>query len=157
MAAEHAAAPERRSAGHRVLTPTGAAVLATVIAATAAVADPVYRTVDAAGLQALLDRGVPVVDLRTPQEWRQTGIIDGAERITAFDLRGRFVESFPDRFIAVAGPEDEVALICWTGARSRAIAEAISTRIGYTKVYNVDGGMEAWIDQGLPVEACTGC
>lgn len=116
-----------------------------------------FETIDATALQALIERGVPVVDIRTAPEWRQTGVIAGASRITAFDQSGQFVTSFPEAFSAVAGPEDEVALICWTGARSDAIAAAITSKIGYTKVYNVDGGMSAWIGEGRDVEACNDC
>ncbi len=116
-----------------------------------------YHVVDGDALAELMARGVPVVDLRTPQEWRQTGVIAGAVRITAFDDRGQFVETFPSAFAPVAGPDDEVALICWTGARSRAVATALTTQIGYATVYNAEGGMMAWLGEGRPVAACGNC
>lgn len=120
-------------------------------------ADEPWATVDAARLQSLIDRGVPVVDLRTPGEWRDTGVIAGSRRITAFTPDGRFHADFAREFQAVAGRGDEVALICWSGARSRAVAEALSRQAGYSRVYDVAGGIARWLDEGRPVDACERC
>ncbi|MCZ7538689.1 MAG: rhodanese-like domain-containing protein [Anaerolineae bacterium] len=42
-------------------------------------------------------------------------------------------------------------MICNSGNRSRVAAEAL-IRLGYSQVYNVDGGIQAWRKAGLPVE-----
>ena len=44
--------------------------------------------VDNAALERLMRRGVPVIDIRTPEEWRQTGIIEGSHMLTFFDAQG---------------------------------------------------------------------
>lgn len=46
--------------------------------------------------------------------------------------------------------DQTIACICHVGARSAAVAEALSTA-GYDAV-NVTGGMNAWEAAGLPVE-----
>ena len=38
---------------------------------------PPYDNVDNAGLKSLLAQGVPVYDIRRPEEWRQTGVGEG--------------------------------------------------------------------------------
>ena len=45
-------------------------------------------------------------------------------------------------------------MICRTGNRSQTASE-ILVGLGFTQVYNVDGGITAWVDSGLPVEAYT--
>lgn len=61
--------------------------------------------------------------------------------------------------VAASGCEAEVALsqlaqaplylICRSGARSALAAESLQ-RMGFTQVYSVAGGMQAWLDAQLP-------
>jgi rhodanese-related sulfurtransferase len=116
-----------------------------------------FETIDAGTLQALLDRGVTVVDIRTPEEWRATGVIAGSKRITAFAPDGRFNPQFASEFQSLVQPGDEVALICRTGNRTRVLSEALSRQAGYTRVYNVDGGIVRWLADGRAVAPCANC
>lgn len=116
-----------------------------------AVAPPKYTDVDNTALKALLDKGTRIVDLRRPDEWAQTGVIAGSERLTAFDAHGRFNHDFPAAFQSLVKPDEEVAVICWQGNRSAAIANFLAERAGYTKVYNVTDGIKKWIADGNPV------
>ena len=54
------------------------------------VSDPiVLGAADNAALQQAQKNGVVVIDIRRPDEWASTGIIEGAETITAFLANGR--------------------------------------------------------------------
>ena len=112
------------------------------------VTPPAFANVDNAALKALLARGVPIVDLRRDDEWKQTGIVEGAKMITAIDGRGQFLRSFLDDLKDVAGPNDEVILICRTGNRTGAVSNFLAGRLGYKKVYNVQDGMVKWMADG---------
>ena len=48
-------------------------------------------------------------------------------------------------------PEQPVALICHSGVRSLSAAALLGSK-GFKKMYNVAGGTEAWMQQGLPFE-----
>ena len=50
--------------------------------------------------------------------------------------------------------DQPVYVICRTGNRSQTASETL-VGLGYTQVYNVDGGITAWLDAGLPVETYT--
>jgi len=115
------------------------------------VVPPKYSNVDNQSLKDLLSRGVKIVDVRREDEWKKTGVIAGSRRLTAFDGRGNFVQSFPGAFRNIAKPDEEVAIICHTGNRSSAIANMLSEQAGYGKVYNVTDGIEKWIKDGNPV------
>jgi rhodanese-related sulfurtransferase len=123
-----------------------------LLAALPAWAQAPYANIDNAQLQALMDRGVPVVDIRTAPEWKETGTLKGAHRVTAFDERGRGTPDFTARLAEIAKPGDEVVLICRSGNRTRVVAEALTKQMGYTRVYNVDKGIRPWLAEGRPVE-----
>jgi len=112
------------------------------------VSGPHFTNIDTRKLKRLMARGVTVVDIRTPEEWQSTGVIKGAKLIMSFDRQHRLQSDFLRKFQAVAGQHDEVAVICRSGARSSRIANALTDNKGYTKIYNVQGGMNQWIFDG---------
>lgn len=99
-----------------------------------------------------------LVDIRRPEEWRQTGIAKGAARI---DMRD---PAFVDKLLQLTGgnPNAPVGIICRTGNRTTAVQQAL-LKMGFTQIYNVREGMAGsqaglgWIRQGLPLEACATC
>jgi rhodanese-related sulfurtransferase len=113
--------------------------------------------VDVARLGGLVASGVTIVDVRRPEEWRETGVIDGSALITAFDANGRLIPSFPAALAAAAERDEEVVLICRSGNRSRAISRLLAEHAGYTHVMNANGGILAWIAAGKPVTPCPSC
>jgi rhodanese-related sulfurtransferase len=123
----------------------------------ASATEPGYTNVDNAALKALVDHGVKIVDVRRPDEWRSTGVIPGSALLTAFDARGQFNPDFPAAFAALVKPDEDVILICLSGSRSTALAQALSRQAGYTHVYNVAGGITGWMEGGNPTVPCPSC
>lgn len=104
---------------------------------------------DSAALRQLLDQGVVLVDVRTPAEWRQTGVIEGSRLLTFFDENGQYdAAAWLDRLGEIVTPEQPVALICATGGRTRPISHFLDEQVGYRRVYNVTDGIRAWINDG---------
>lgn len=94
--------------------------------------------------------GRVIVDIRTPPEWRQTGVIDGAVLLTFFDERGRydaagFVAAL-DRALAANG-KDAVTLVCRTGSRTGQV-KGFLQGLGYD-VDHLEGGMMRALRAGL--------
>jgi rhodanese-related sulfurtransferase len=87
---------------------------------------------------------IQILDVREPHEWR-AGHIEGARHIPMGELSDRRDEIADDR---------KVVCVCRSGARSGQVADALS-RAGYD-AENMDGGMQAWDDQGLPFIASDG-
>jgi rhodanese-related sulfurtransferase len=102
----------------------------------------VQTTYDALGSNA----DAQIVDVREPVEWAETGVPEGAALIPLGDL-----ESTAASELATDQP---VYVICRSGNRSQTGSD-ILVGLGYTRVYNVGGGITAWLDAGLPVEAYT--
>jgi len=103
------------------------------------------RAITVDEVKARLDAGddLLLLDVREPQEWAISAI-PGALRIPKGQVADRRSELPADR---------DIVVYCRTGARS---ADAIRTlqMHGYTRLYNMAGGINAWarrIDPSLPI------
>lgn len=103
---------------------------------------------------------VRIIDIRTPQEWRQTGVAPGAGRVDFY----RGPEVLVQSILQMVGGDKNapIALICRTGSRT-SVAQKYLQGIGFTQVYNVSEGMAGgaagpgWLKRGLPVDSCAQC
>ena len=103
-----------------------------------------------------------LLDIRRADEWRDTGIAEGATTLSMHDPAG------PTGFLnavlqAVEMNRDRpIALICASGVRS-SWAQRFLQANGFTRVDNVIEGMlgrgkaPGWIRRGLPVTPCRDC
>ena len=82
-----------------------------------------------------------LLDVRELNELRFEGFIDGATHIPMNELPARVAELPADVPIIV---------YCAHGTRSLAVAEWL-TRQGFASVKDIDGGLHAWKQRGLPV------
>ncbi len=115
-----------------------------------ACAEPPYSNIDNTQLKEHVAQGVPVYDVRRPEEWRQTGVVEGSRKLTYVDAKGRPNPEFLPRFTAEVGKNDPVVLICRTGSRTDTLARELAA-LGYTRVYNVRHGITRWTGEGNPV------
>ncbi|WP_235867207.1 rhodanese-like domain-containing protein [Roseibium marinum] len=100
-------------------------------------------------LKAKLVAGTKVIDIRRPEEWKQTGVIPGSHLLTFFDADGNVNPQFGAELQKlISGPADEVVFICRTGRRSQVLSEYLSGQAGFTKVANVEKGITSWIQDG---------
>ncbi|HEY9099244.1 MAG TPA: rhodanese-like domain-containing protein [Thiobacillus sp.] len=113
-------------------------------------AEPPYTLVDHAQLKTLMAEGVPLYDIRRPDEWRATGVVEGSHTLTYVDASGRLNPEFVPRFTAEVGKNDPVVLICRTGNRTDKLARAL-LEMGYTQVYSMRNGVPHWISEGHPI------
>lgn len=98
-----------------------------------------------------IEKGVTLINIWRPEEWTQTGVVEGSIKATAFDKQGRFQESFLKVLEDLVSPNDEFALICRAGNRTAALSNWLSTKSGYKNVMNVQNGITSWIKEGRPV------
>ncbi len=131
------------------------------LAATAAAGEGGVISAEAAAERAT-NGEIVVIDVRSPQEWRQTGVAKGARRVTIHDPGG--LPGFVEAMKAALGGDLKrpIAVICATGNRST-LARRLLARAGFTRVLNIKEGMlggangPGWIRRGLPVESCGAC
>ncbi|OWY20226.1 rhodanese-like domain-containing protein [Sphingobacteriales bacterium UPWRP_1] len=85
-----------------------------------------------------------LIDLRTPQEIAETGKIKGAINI---DFDAGNVEAQFEKL----KKSEPVMVYCAKGGRSHD-AYNMLRKMGFTRVMELKGGMDAWLDAGLEVE-----
>lgn len=96
-----------------------------------------------------------LIDIRSPEEWRETGIARGAHAVTMHQDNKVFVERV--REIAAKAKGQQIGLICHSGRRSAMMLVDLQ-RAGLADVVNVAEGMvggrygPGWIGAGLPVD-----
>ena len=101
--------------------------------------------------QKLIDSNIPIVDIRTPGEWIETGIVKGAITIMFWDEKGGYdVNGFLTELNKKVDTKKPFALICRTGSRTQVISEFLSKELKYD-VINLQGGMVYLKRLGLPV------
>jgi len=112
---------------------------------------PPYHNLDNKQLKSLLKQNVAIYDIRRPDEWRQTGVVEGSQLLTFVDSNGQLKAGFMAQFTAAVKKDDPVILICRTGNRTRALARYLVEKMGFTQVYNVRNGISHWIREGEPI------
>jgi len=102
-------------------------------------------------LARLLERGTPVIDIRTPEEWLRTGVIEGSQLVTFFDARGRYdVKAFTAALSGIVQRDERFILICRTGGRTGRVTRFLNDELGYRHVLDARGGILRWIEEGRP-------
>lgn len=108
--------------------------------------------IDNAELARLSAAGVPVIDIRTEGEWKETGVVPGSRLITLFDEKGRADgRAWLEKVKAIAQPDKPVIVICRSGNRTTAASQFLSQEAGYKTVYNVKDGIRAWAKESRPL------
>jgi rhodanese-related sulfurtransferase len=83
--------------------------------------------------------GWMLVDVRTDDEW-ESGRIAGSVHIPMDQLVARLGEI-----------GDQVVCVCAVGSRSARVAQYLNAQ--GRRAVNLDGGMNAWAEAGLPIDA----
>jgi rhodanese-related sulfurtransferase len=108
--------------------------------------------IDNKTLQTLLEEKVAIVDIRTPEEWKETGVIEGSHLLTFFDKNGRYnVEKWVKDLEQIVQKDQAVILICRTGNRTLPVSDLLDKKVGYKTVYNVKNGIMRWIKATKPI------
>ena len=105
---------------------------------------------------------VTLIDIRQPEEWRQTGVAQGVKRVSMRQPGGG--QAFAQAIFDAAGKnlDAPIVLICRTGSRTSRLVPLLK-EMGFTNVVDVPEGMlgsragPGWIARGLPVDPCKNC
>ena len=89
----------------------------------------------------MMSAGAAVIDVRNPDEY-QSGHVPGAALIPVNTVFARREELPKDK---------DVIFVCAIGQRS-ALAAEMAAAAGLTRIFNLEGGTDAWIKSGMPAE-----
>lgn len=87
------------------------------------------------------ETGPLLLDVRQPEEY-EVSHLQGAQRAETFEEAQAILASVPK--------DQLIVLYCSVGYRSSALAQSLVAE-GYTQVYNLEGSLFAWANEGRPV------
>ena len=90
-----------------------------------------YETIDSNKAMELINNDAIVIDVRTLEEYNE-GHIEGSINIVVDNISSVIYEK-----------DSEIIVYCASGMRSSKAAEEL-INMGYTNVYNLDGGLINW-------------
>ena len=103
-------------------------------------------------LKSLLQKKIPLIDIRRKDEWKSTGIVENSILMTFFDKNGKAnTNKWLKELNKIANKNDPVILICRTGRRTGIISKFLSEKVGYRLIYDVTDGITDWIKKGNTV------
>ena len=92
-----------------------------------------------------------VIDIRREEEWKETGILQGSNTITAFTKDGNIHPDFPKKFFDLINDIDvPILLYCRTGNRTGILGQALIDQVGQTNVSHLSEGIVGWKKEGHP-------
>ena len=109
-----------------------------------------FKTIDVPEFEKLQKEGVAVIDIRTAQEWKDTGIIEGAKKITFFSEKGRplIADWFFEVGHLIKDKKTPFIIYCAHASRSKVLGESLNS-MGFEHVYELKNGIEnGWIKAG---------
>ena len=102
-------------------------------------------------IKKLIKNNVPIVDIRTSDEWNQTGVIPNSILLTFFKKNGTYnFESWHKELGYVIDTNKPYVLICRSGRRTKIVSEMIDKKIDKL-VYNASFGINSWLQSNLKV------
>ncbi len=119
------------------------AIVAVGVGRYATTAQATNLTLEAlSGRQLASDPNLLVVDIRSPEEWKESGVIEGALLVTY---------NSPESFLSAVAPNlkdgQRLALICRSGNRSSRAARQIAGMVEFP-VVDIQGGMLRILKEG---------
>ena len=109
--------------------------------------------IDNKELTNLLEKKINIIDVRTQNEWKSTGIIKGSFLMSLLNKNKKFIfqdwyEMFNNKF----NRNKSIIFICASGVRSNYISHLVKKKKPDLIVYNLKKGINSWIRSGYNVE-----
>lgn len=124
------------------------ALLSLLLAITSLSAEYIRQPID----QKLIDSKIKIIDIRTPSEWKTTGLVKGSIPIMFFDEQGNYnTETFLTKLGKVVKKNEQFALICNSGNRTQIVGNFLGKQLDY-RVIDLQGGIQYAIAKKLPLE-----
>ncbi len=95
-----------------------------------------------------------VIDIRTPQEWQQTGIIPGSHPIMFFNKNGKYNA---EQWLASVrqlqtSSDQEIILVCHSGGRSGKVGHYLTDQLNLSHVAHLANGISSWLKENRPTQ-----
>ena len=97
----------------------------------------------------LMNNNVPIVDIRTSDEWNQTGIVPNSVLLTFFKKDGSHdFEAWYKKLGYLIDINRPFILICRSGRRTKLVSKMLNNYSDMT-IYNAEKGINSWLQSNL--------
>lgn len=97
----------------------------------------------------LMNNNVRIVDIRTSDEWRQTGIVPNSVLLTFFEKDGSYnYETWYRKLGYLIDINKPFILICRSGRRTKLVSKMLNNHLDMT-IYNAENGINSWLKSNL--------
>ena len=105
--------------------------------------------IDNRELSNLIEKEIKIIDVRTQNEWKSTGIIKESFLVSLLNKNKKFIfEDWYAMFENKFGKNETIVFICASGIRSNYISHLVQRRKPDLKIYNLKKGINHWIRSG---------
>ena len=109
--------------------------------------------IDNRELSNLIKKEIKIIDVRTQNEWKSTGIIKGSYLISLLNKNKKFIfEDWFEIFNNKFGRNKSIIFICASGIRSNYISHLVKKKEPDLIVFNLKKGINNWIRSGYKIE-----
>ena len=99
----------------------------------------------------LMNNNVPIVDIRTSDEWNQTGIVPNSVLLTFFKKDGSHdFEAWYKKLGYLIDINRPFILICRSGKRTKLVSKMLNNYSDMT-IYNAEKGINSWLQSNLNI------
>jgi len=107
-----------------------------------------------AQVQKKIDTNVVIIDIRTPSEWKDLGVIPTSKKVMFFDPRGNYnIQAWMDKFSKIVKNKNQpFVLVCRSGNRTSNVGKFLSEQLKYKNVFHIQNGIKSWIKENRKVE-----
>ena len=105
--------------------------------------------IDNRELSNLIKKEIHIIDVRTENEWKSTGIIKESFLVSLLNKNKKFIfEDWYAMFENKFGKNESIVFICASGVRSNYISHLVQRKKPDLKIYNLKKGINHWIRSG---------
>ncbi len=100
-------------------------------------------------LQNKIDKNVKIIDIRTPPEWLETGVVPNSEKIMFFDAQGNYnIKNWLTQLTKIVKDKNQpFVLVCRSGNRTEQVGNFLSKEMKFKNVYHLQHGIKSWIKE----------
>ena len=104
-------------------------------------------------LNDLIKKEIKIIDVRTLNEWKSTGIIKGSFLISLLNKDKKFIfKDWYEMFNKKFGSNKSIIFICASGVRSNYISNLVKKKKPDLIIYNLKKGINYWIRSGNKIQ-----
>ncbi len=105
--------------------------------------------INPAQLQNKIDQKIKIIDIRTPIEWQETGLIPTSHKMMFFAPDGSYdIQAWLDQLSTVIQDQNEAfVLVCRHGNRTGVVGEFLSKQLKFKNVFHLEHGIVTWLKE----------